>query len=63
LDTSVPELTAQNGFYGFSPWENPPGTAVAKDFPMLTLSAFVIAIGSVFGSVVWACKEDLTTSV
>jgi hypothetical protein len=35
---------------------------VAKGICMLTLSAFVIAVGSVFGSVAWACKEDLTTS-
>jgi hypothetical protein len=35
------------------------GTAVAKECGMLTLSAFVIALGSVFTSVVWACKEDM----
>ncbi len=26
---------------------------------MLPLSAFVVAVGSVFASVLWACKEDL----
>ncbi|PZR73934.1 MAG: hypothetical protein DLM73_09325 [Chthoniobacterales bacterium] len=39
---------------------NGEGTAVAKKIGMLTISAFVIALGSVFMSVVWACKEDLT---
>jgi hypothetical protein len=32
----------------------------AKETSMLTLSTFVIAMGSVFMSVVWACKEDTT---
>jgi hypothetical protein len=27
---------------------------------MLTISAFVIAMGSVCMSVFWACKEDMT---
>lgn len=30
---------------------------------MLTVSAFVIAIGSVFGSVLWACKDETITPV
>jgi hypothetical protein len=34
------------------------GTAVAKDSGMLTIFAFVVAMGSVFMSVLWACKED-----
>jgi hypothetical protein len=38
---------------------NEGGTAAAKGCVMLTLSAFVIALGSVFTSVVWACKEDM----
>jgi hypothetical protein len=38
---------------------NKGGTAAAKECGMLTLSAFVIALGSVFTSVVWACKEDM----
>jgi hypothetical protein len=39
--------------------ENASGTAAAKESGMLTLSAFVIALGSVFMSVFWACKEDM----
>lgn len=39
--------------------ENACGTAAAKECGMLTLSAFVIALGSVFMSVFWACKEDM----
>jgi hypothetical protein len=35
------------------------GTPAAKESGMLTLSAFVIALGSVFTSVFWACKEDM----
>jgi hypothetical protein len=31
---------------------------VAKENGMLTISAFVIAVSSVFGSVLWACKEE-----
>jgi hypothetical protein len=38
--------------------ERTTGTAVAKDFGMLTIFAFVVAMGSVFMSVFWACKED-----
>ena len=34
------------------------GTAVAQELGMLTLSTFVIAMGSVCMSVFWACKED-----
>lgn len=30
---------------------------------MLTLSAFVIAVSSVFASVLWACKEDVSGRV
>jgi hypothetical protein len=36
-----------------------PGTAAAKDGGVLTVSAFVILLGSVFTSVLWACKEDV----
>jgi hypothetical protein len=36
---------------------------VAKSNGMLTLSAFVLAVTSVFGSVLWACKEDTTRAV
>ena len=32
----------------------------AKETSMLTLSSFVIALGSVCMSVFWACKEDTT---
>jgi hypothetical protein len=32
--------------------------AVAKEIAMLTISAFVIAVSSVFGSVLWACREE-----
>ena len=39
------------------------GTAVAKENGMLTLSAFVFAVGSVFGSVLWACKDETPTAV
>ena len=39
--------------------ENGGGTAAAKESGMLTLSAFVIALGTVFTSVLWACKEDM----
>jgi len=39
------------------------GTAAAKESGMLTLSAFVIALGSVFTSVLWACKEDTADRV
>jgi hypothetical protein len=35
------------------------GTTVAKENDMLPLSAFVIALGTVFTSVFWACKEDM----
>jgi hypothetical protein len=34
----------------------------AKENGMLTISAFTVAVCSVFGSVLWACKEDITTS-
>lgn len=34
------------------------GTAVAKENGMLTLSTFVLAVGSVFSSVLWACKNE-----
>jgi hypothetical protein len=37
--------------------------AVAKENGMLTLSFFVVAVGSVFGSVVWACKDETPTAV
>ena len=37
--------------------------AAAKESGMLTLSAFVIAISSVFTSVLWACKEDTANRV
>jgi hypothetical protein len=30
---------------------------------MFTISAFIIAAGSVFVSVFWACKEDLSGSI
>jgi len=32
--------------------------AAAKECGMFTFSAFIFALGSVFTSVVWACKED-----
>jgi hypothetical protein len=40
------------------PGRNPEGTSVAKRFGMLTFFAFAVALGSVFTSVLWACKED-----
>jgi len=42
---------------------NAGGTAAAKETGMLTLSAFVIALGTVFTSVFWACKEDMVDRV
>lgn len=38
------------------------GTCAAKENGMLTLSAFVFAVGSVFASVAWACKDETPTS-
>ena len=29
---------------------------------MLTLSAFLVAMGSVFVSVLWACKDETTSA-
>jgi hypothetical protein len=36
---------------------------VAKESGMFTISAFVIALGSVFVSVVWACKTDTANRI
>jgi hypothetical protein len=35
----------------------------AKESGMLTLSAFAIAVGSIFASVLWACKEDTANRI
>jgi hypothetical protein len=45
------------------PWVNRFGTPAAKGETMFTISAFIIAAGSVFVSVVWACKEDMSGQV
>ena len=42
---------------------NRSGTAVAKEFSMLTVFAFIVALSSVFTSVFWACKEDTADRV
>jgi len=39
-------------------WVNGAGMTVAKKNGMLTISAFIIAVSSVFGSVLWACKAE-----
>ena len=37
------------------------GTAAANSSGMFTISAFAIAFGSVFASVLWACKAESGT--
>jgi hypothetical protein len=36
------------------------GTRVAKEPGMLTVSTFVLAIGSVVSSVLWACRGEMS---
>jgi hypothetical protein len=58
-DTCVANGDAKTGVTRVCAPQKDPGTAAAKDGGMLTVSAFVILLGSVFTSVLWACKEDV----
>ena len=62
-DTCVAKVDAGSLEAGQFAVQDARGTTVAKESAMLTLSAFVIAMGSVCMSVFWACKEDTTDHV